>query len=87
VFLGVASSGLGFLLYYRLVRNIGAVRATSVTFLNPPVALIAGALYLGEPITLQMICGAAVILAGTGLALGLVGPREAIPQAPAPAER
>jgi drug/metabolite transporter (DMT)-like permease len=87
LFLGVASSGLGFLLYYRLVRNIGAVRATSVTFLNPPVALIAGALYLGEPITLQMIGGAAVILAGTGLALGLVGPRETPAQALPPAER
>lgn len=73
--LGVVSSGAGFLLYYRLVRNIGAVRATSVTFLNPPVALIGGALYLGEPVTLQMIAGAAVILAGTALVLGLVGRR------------
>jgi drug/metabolite transporter (DMT)-like permease len=77
VALGVASSGLGFLLYYRLVRNIGAVRATSVTFLNPPVAMIAGALYLGESVTLQMLAGTAIILAGTGLALGLVGPRAA----------
>jgi drug/metabolite transporter (DMT)-like permease len=76
LFLGVVSSGLGFLLYYRLVRNIGAVRATSVTFLNPPVALISGALYLGEPITLQMLAGAAVILAGTGLSLGLIAPRD-----------
>jgi drug/metabolite transporter (DMT)-like permease len=77
VALGVASSGLGFLLYYRLVRNIGAVRATSVTFLNPPVAMIAGALYLGEDVTLQMLAGTSIILAGTGLALGLVGPRAA----------
>jgi drug/metabolite transporter (DMT)-like permease len=82
LFLGVASSGLGFLMYYRLVRNIGAVRATSVTFLNPPVALVAGLLYLGEPITLQMIAGTVVILAGTGLALGLIGPRP--PPAAAP---
>jgi drug/metabolite transporter (DMT)-like permease len=72
--LGVVSSGFGFLLFYRLLRNIGPTRASSVTFLNPPVAMIAGAAYLGEPITLQMIAGAAVILAGTGLALGLVGP-------------
>jgi drug/metabolite transporter (DMT)-like permease len=79
LFLGVVSSGLGFLLYYRLVRNIGAIRATSVTFLNPPVALIAGALYLGEPITLQMLAGAAVILAGTGLSLGLIAPRRPQP--------
>ena len=76
LFLGVVSSGLGFLLYYRLVRNVGAIRATSVTFLNPPVALIAGALYLGEPITMQMLAGAAVILAGTALSLGIVAPRD-----------
>ena len=75
LFLGVMSSGLGFLLYYRLVRNVGAIRATSVTFLNPPVAMIGGAAYLAEPITGQMVAGAAVILAGTALALGLVGPR------------
>jgi drug/metabolite transporter (DMT)-like permease len=88
VVLGVASSGLGFLLYYRLVRNIGAVRATSVTFLNPPVAMIAGALYLGEGVTLQMLAGTATILAGTGLALGLIGPRAApVPAAVAQAVR
>jgi drug/metabolite transporter (DMT)-like permease len=88
LFLGVASSGLGFLLYYRLVRNIGAVRATSVTFLNPPVAMIAGALYLGEGVTLQMLAGTATILAGTGLALGLIGPRAApVPAAVAQAVR
>lgn len=75
LFLGVMSSGLGFLLYYRLVRNVGAIRATSVTFLNPPVAMIGGAAYLAEPITGQMVAGATVILAGTALTLGLVGPR------------
>jgi drug/metabolite transporter (DMT)-like permease len=71
VFLGVASSGLGFLLYYRLLRRIGAVRAMSVTFLNPVVALVAGALYLGEVITLRTLAGAAVVLVGTALSLGL----------------
>jgi drug/metabolite transporter (DMT)-like permease len=76
------------LLYDRLVRNIGAVRATSVTFLNPPVAMIAGALYLGEGVTLQRLAGTATILAGTGLALGLVGPRAArVPVAVAQAVR
>jgi drug/metabolite transporter (DMT)-like permease len=45
--------------------------------------MIAGAAYLGEPITLQMIAGAAVILAGTGLALGLVGPGARSPRAAA----
>jgi drug/metabolite transporter (DMT)-like permease len=74
-FLGVASSGLGFLMYFRLLRRIGAVRAMSVTFLNPVVALISGSLYLGEEVTLQMIAGGAVVLLGTALSLGLLGPK------------
>lgn len=77
VFLGVASSGLGFLLYYRLLRRIGPVRAMSVTFLNPVVALVAGALYLGEGVSGQTLVGAAVVLAGTALALGIWTPGAA----------
>jgi drug/metabolite transporter (DMT)-like permease len=72
LFLGIASSGFGFLLYFRLLRQVGAVRATSVTFLNPLVAMGSAALYLGEPITLRMVVGCAVILVGTALTLGLV---------------
>ncbi len=79
-FLGVASSAMGFLLYYRLLRRVGTVGAISVTFLNPVVAGVAGALYLGEAITLQMLLGAAVVLAGTALGLGL-WPRAALPAA------
>jgi len=74
VFLGVASSGLGFLIYFRLLRRIGPVRAMSVTFLNPVVAVISGALYLGEGVSLQMLAGGAVVLLGTALTLGLIGP-------------
>jgi drug/metabolite transporter (DMT)-like permease len=76
VFLGIASSGAGFLLYFRLLRAIGPVRATSVTFLNPIVAMAGATLYLGEPVTLRMALGCAVILAGTSLTLGL-WPRRA----------
>ena len=74
VFLGVASSGVGFLLYFRLLRAIGAVRATSVTFLNPVVAMGSAALYLGEPVTPRMVAGCAVILVGTALTLGVLRP-------------
>jgi drug/metabolite transporter (DMT)-like permease len=71
-FLGVASSGLGFLLYFRLLRRIGAVRAMSVTFLNPVVAIISAAWYLGESVKLQTLAGGAVVLFGTALSLGLI---------------
>ena len=76
-FLGVASSGLGFLMYFRLLRRIGPVRAMSVTFLNPVVAIVSGSLYLGEEVTLQMMLGGAVVLLGTALSLGLIGPKLA----------
>lgn len=75
-FLGVASSGVGYLMYFRLLRRVGPVRAMSVTFLNPVVALISGALYLGEGVTPQMLAGASVVLVGTALSLGVIGPRR-----------
>jgi drug/metabolite transporter (DMT)-like permease len=81
-FLGVASSGLGFLMYFRLLHRIGPVRAMSVTFLNPVVAMVAGVWYLGEGVTLQMISGGAVVLLGTALSLGMIGrsaPKAALP--------
>lgn len=81
LFLGVASSGLGFLLYFRLLRAIGPVRATSVTFLNPIVAMGSATVYLGEAVTPRMALGCAVILAGTALTLGLL-PRRARRAAP-----
>jgi len=72
-FLGLFSSGLGMWMYFRLLRRIGTVPAMSVTFLSPLVAMVSGALYLGEAVTLQMVAGCAVVLLGTALSLGLIG--------------
>ena len=72
-FLGIFSSGLGMWMYFRLLSRIGAVRAMSVTFLSPLVAMVSGALYLGEALTLQMLAGCAVVLLGTAMSLGLIG--------------
>jgi drug/metabolite transporter (DMT)-like permease len=82
LFLGVASSGIGMLMYFRLIKRIGTVPAMSVTFLSPVVAMVSGALYLGESLTLRMLGGAAVVLLGTALSLGLVGrsaPKAVLP--------
>ena len=43
--------------------------------LPPVVAMISGSLYLGEEITLQMLVGGSVVLLGTALSLGLIGPK------------
>ena len=78
-FLGIACSGLGMWMYFRLLRRIGAVRAMSVTFLSPLVAMVAGTLYLGEALTLQMVGGCLVVLLGTALSLGLIKAAAASP--------
>ena len=71
LFLGVVCSGLGMLMYFRLLKEIGTVPTMSVTFMSPVVALLLGAWYLNEPITLQIVLGCIVVLLGTGLSVGL----------------
>jgi drug/metabolite transporter (DMT)-like permease len=63
--LSLVCSGIAYLLYYRLIVDIGPVRALTVTFLIPVFGIAWGALLLHETITLPMIAGTALILAGT----------------------
>ena len=68
------AQGFAYLLYFRLIANVGPTRAVSVTFLVPVFGMLWGALYLGEAVTLPMLLGCTVILLGTALTLGLVRP-------------
>jgi drug/metabolite transporter (DMT)-like permease len=70
--LGIGCTALAYLLYFRLIARVGAVRASSVAFLIPAFATFWGWALLHEPVTLQMLAGAAVILLGTALSLGLL---------------
>ncbi|MDQ5898015.1 MAG: hypothetical protein QG612_2101 [Pseudomonadota bacterium] len=74
--LGVACSALAYLLFFRLIANVGAGRAVTVTFLVPVFGTLWGALFLGEPVTASMLTGGAVVLLGTGLATGVIGGRR-----------
>ena len=69
---GVVCSALAYIVFFRLIENAGPVRALSVTFLVPVVALFYGAVYLGEVITPWMLMCAAVIVCGTALSMGLL---------------
>lgn len=69
--LAVFSTALAYLMYFRLIRILGAARAVTVTYLIPLFAMIWGALLLNEPITWDMIAGCIVILIGTALANGV----------------
>lgn len=77
---GIACTALAYVLYFRLLENVGAVRALAVTFLIPLFAVLWGSVFLDESISAQMVAGGAVILFGTALALGMIGaPRAVIP--------
>jgi drug/metabolite transporter (DMT)-like permease len=67
--LALLSSALAFLLYFRLIANVGAVKTLTVNFLSPLFGVSGGVLLLGEPVTANMVAGTAVILAGTALVL------------------
>ena len=68
VVLAVVCSAGAFSILVALVAEIGPVRTTTVTYVNPAVALVAGVVVLGEPITAWSILGFALILAGCFLA-------------------
>lgn len=68
VVLGVAGTALAFVIFYRLIAELGAGRASLVSYLIPPVSLAYGAALLDEPITPAAIAGLALILAGVALA-------------------
>lgn len=68
VVLGVVGTALAFVIYYRLMAEIGVGRAALVAYLIPGVALIYGATLLDEPITWATLVGFGLVLAGTILA-------------------
>ena len=63
--LALLCSALAYVLYFRLIHDIGPTRALTVTFLMPAFGVLWGALFLGEAITWPMLAGAALIVAGT----------------------
>ncbi|MCI1191352.1 DMT family transporter [Calidifontimicrobium sp. SYSU G02091] len=77
VALGVLCTGLAYILYFRLIAQVGAAQAMTVTYLIPLFAVFWGWLVLDETVTPAMAVGGAVILLGTALATGVVGPRQA----------
>jgi drug/metabolite transporter (DMT)-like permease len=69
---GVVSSGLAYILFFRLIVNVGPTRALSVTYVVPVFAVLYGLLFLGEQVTPWMLACGAVIVVGTALSTGLL---------------
>jgi drug/metabolite transporter (DMT)-like permease len=66
--LSFLSTAFAYLLYFRLIHEIGSTRALTVAYLIPLFAMFWGALILQESITLSMIVGGGLVLLGTALA-------------------
>jgi drug/metabolite transporter (DMT)-like permease len=76
--LAVICTAVAFLVFFALIAEVGPVRATVITYINPAVAAVLGVTLLNEHLTAGMLLGFALVLAGCVLATGR-GP-EAIPE-------
>lgn len=66
--LGVLCTALAFVLWFFLIQDAGPARATLVPYVNPIVAVLAGAVVLHESVGTAAIAGMVLILGGSWLA-------------------
>jgi drug/metabolite transporter (DMT)-like permease len=66
--LAVVCTAIAFLLFFALIAEIGSVRATVITYVNPAVAAVLGVAILGEHFTTGMAIGFVLVLLGSVLA-------------------
>ncbi len=63
--LGLVCGAIAYLLYFRLIADIGATRALTVTYLIPVFGVLWGALFLGEALSATILAGGVLVVAGT----------------------
>jgi drug/metabolite transporter (DMT)-like permease len=68
--LAVVCTALAFLVFFALIAEVGPVRATVITYVNPAVAAVLGVALLDERLTAGMVVGFVLVLAGCVLATG-----------------
>ncbi|GAA3445961.1 DMT family transporter [Planomonospora venezuelensis] len=66
--LALVCTALAFIVFFALIREVGASRALVFTYVNPAVAVAAGVVVLGEPLTAPILASFALILGGSVLA-------------------
>ena len=79
-FLALAASFGGYVLWNKVMKELGNVTATNYIYLNPIFTLLAAVYFLGESLSSQSAAGCAAILAGVVLASGLRLPQKARPK-------
>jgi uncharacterized membrane protein len=81
--LGVFGTGIAYILNYRILRELGATRASVVTYIIPVVAVAVGVVVLGEPFEWRLVAGGVLIFGGLILLRERRRVRVPIPSAPA----
>lgn len=71
---GAVTSGLGYVIWYSVVKQLSASRAGIAQLSVPAIAAIGGVLFLSEPITLRFALSTLAILGGVGLAVLTAAP-------------
>jgi drug/metabolite transporter (DMT)-like permease len=69
VAMALLSGAVAYVLYFRLIADIGPIRSLTVTYLIPLFGVLFGALFLGEALDASMLGGGALIVLGTALVL------------------
>ena len=77
--LGIVRTALAFVIFFALIAEVGPVRATVITYVNPAVALALGVIVLHEPLTVGAAVGFVLVLAGS-----ILSTRRGAVAAPAP---
>jgi drug/metabolite transporter (DMT)-like permease len=60
----VVATGLGFTLYFRLIRTVGSMGTASTSYLKPAVGVLIGHAFLGESLTWTLVMGMVAVLIG-----------------------
>ena len=66
--LALLCTAIAFVVFFALIDEVGPVRATVITYINPAVAVALGVLLLDEPLTTGILVGFALVLAGSVIA-------------------
>ena len=76
--LGLLNTFIAYMIYYWIVRALGAARASMVTYVAPVVGLTLGALVLNEVVDIRLLGGAALILGGIAIVTLKRSPRPLV---------
>jgi len=74
--LGIMGTGIAYILYYPLLKQVGSAVSSSVTLITPLVAVTLGVLFLGEELQWYEPVGGLIILLGAAIAQGLLRPKK-----------